>query len=292
MIKTSCKECVFATIHLSKVLLDPNKKNEAKQDGCMLGKLERFKEIGTSIKEVDGFAEIQGRICMFCRDQKWVKEKGVKGSIAVKAVNEEAQIKHTYVVLYNTEDNINFLFETLEDIEHQSITPFEVYIINNSHRYKESQKIFDFTNNLFVNKGSVFFVQTIFNKFTGRDGDADVNYDNDYLMDLYLPKIKGNWFTIVQVPQKINNDFTKNLNDIINVKLEKFVALLPSYGLSGSTFQTYAARVLGGNRPDPNVEGLPLLSLIEKLNYAEEHKEEGSAFQEIMTKNLEEVCPI
>lgn len=265
MIRTSCKDCVFAL-----------KSKIGVQYGCSLNKLETFEKRGAEVERIDNHLEIVNRICMFCRDEKWAK----KNSILDEAVKKETNIKHSYIIIYNQGDCLNLLFETIEDLDNQTLTPSEVYVINNSHDYKISNKIFNHTKKIFENKCG-YYVQTVYNKFTN-----DELYDNDYLMSLYLGKVHGNWMTLLLPGQKVRKDFTLNLNNLINVDLEKICALLPKEGLSGSTYQVFVTKSFGGNYIILDEEDKPLLNLNEKLLYSERK------YKTNMVRSLEEVCPI
>lgn len=245
-IVTLCESCVF------------NNRYGEKQIGCKLGKLERFLERGEA-SFVDGTnSYVIDRMCMFCRDNNWLKSNN--WSEAMNRINKETEIRHSYVVLYNKEDSFDSLKETLLSIKKQD-KQFQILVINNKDN-GESQQVFNFLKEEFRHFQH-YSVETIMPGF---------DHDDNSLMKTYISKIKGSWFTIVKAGFIVPPTFTHELQKALNDNLEKFVCAWKSPDdINLQTYMYYVAKGWGGNNPmaaDLEDEEAPILySLVEKIQY-------------------------
>lgn len=247
-IVTLCESCVF------------NNRYGEKQIGCKLGKLERFLERGEASFVDETNSYVIDRMCMFCRDSGWMKNKDFVE--AVNKINEETKIRHTYVILYNKLDAFYGLAITLNSINKQkNADKFQILVVNNKNR-NESGAIFEQLKT-YSHQFKHFSVESIMPGF---------DHNDNSLMKTYISKIKGSWFTIVKAGFIVPPTFTYELQKALNDNLEKFVCAWKSPDdINLQTYMYYVAKGWGGNNPmaaDLEDEEAPILySLVEKIQY-------------------------
>jgi hypothetical protein len=273
VIETSCKDCVFADYASS---MEPNGRWP---HSCMLGKLERFEEIGAKVELItegsDSYYKIKDRICMFCRDKNsdWGKE--VPEGERVATVLEEVKPKFTAVMIFNEGDHLSSLEGVLDRLYNQTIKPYQLLVVNNQSFIPAH----DITK-LFQEKYADLFnqapsVQTIFTR--NEDGTP---YHNDELMDLYgiFP---------LNCLHILPHNLIENLSNFLNDRLDRFVACSNSFI---EVYQTYIAKAYRGNMPftikltDDEENPPSFLLLKDKINYVAE-----KTGKQYMVKSLQEI---
>ena len=118
---TPCLGCTFMT------------NEEHKQIGCQVGRIEKYREQGADVIDVyddngNEFFVVNDRLCVYKRDKEWAK--GISKKKRAEEVNRELKLKYHAMVVYDYENDIDDLFETLDTLENQDNPPIIVTIMN------------------------------------------------------------------------------------------------------------------------------------------------------------------
>lgn len=255
--KTSCKDCFFATW------------NEDKQVGCSIGKLDKHRELGFKVVENNNSFEIIDKICTFCVNKNDEAIKNKSNEDAYKLIREKVALKFTAVVDFREGNTIGDLDDFCNSINRESVKPHQIVVVNNqkkitAHQISDFLKQYDLPH---------YQVQTLFI----RDLEGKP-YHIGALMDLYFPNIKGNFFGVYSLPYSFPSGLLSDIDKSITDDMDRFVAILSESG-NGNIFMSYAAKACRFNLPyDVGTEEEPkvLDLLVDKLQYlAEKNKEEG-----------------
>lgn len=182
MINTKCAFCLFRT-----------NDGDGFQNGCSLGRLNKFIDRGEAVKEEDYYSI--NRFCNTCRSEGYTKESVLK----------EVQISCTFIV-YGWND----YWQTLKSILKQTIMPTNTFVVFddmrlfNIDKYKEYQELFN-------NKNSPLIFKRYFEDKPFR-----------YIINDIVNKVETQFY--IPVKRQIKPDFIENYNKIINYDLKQLNA--------------------------------------------------------------------
>ena len=190
------------------------------------------------------------RICRSCRDQKWAdKTKLVSLDLLKEKVIEETKLKLTFVVFFNNDDLLSDLEACLESISKQTMAPLEIILVNNQNNFEAS-----LIKKILANQKCEWRHHKILHK----------NYSPEFAFDDVLPQIHGQYYTLVNLPCNIPEDFVEKIHISLNQRMEKFVAL---EGDNLVTIQTLVTKSFDGNFPSKVEESdeFPTTGILNKL---------------------------
>ena len=132
--KTSCEKCCFAIFQ--DLQPESTETPVATQTGCRLGRLDKFKKVGTPVRtkltDDNRFVYVIERLCLAARTSDW--SKGLSDEEKVKKVREELRLAcHVYVpaIAASPED----IEKTLDSLVGQNLKPVAAEVlVSGRHR--------------------------------------------------------------------------------------------------------------------------------------------------------------
>jgi hypothetical protein len=236
--RTLCRDCIFASF------------TDGVQEGCVLGRLEKFKSLGTEVSiEIDPEKEkqyyvINDRYCMACRNDKWLQNLDDSEDHVTK-MKDEMSIQYSAIVFHNS--SLKDLKQTLLSLESQNPKPKNIKIVRKpscEHSLTEISKC----------------CQTLEVKWTVRNFLSEMN-DNECI-DLILksPSVAA-FYCVFYSGFDVPSDTMYNVNDFVNEKLNHFAMLLPNDSGNGMMVQSIVHKLCEGN------SGLPLKEKMEQAEW-------------------------
>lgn len=226
-IHTACRDCCFADFE------------DNTQDGCLLGLIHRYKNLGVEIVEAydeEGmeFSIINGRFCKFKRSMGWYS---TKTSPYIDVLNECAPRIEYFI--YTDDDSYKNLHDTLDSIRTQTIKPKAINIINNGveGRVRLAQKELEAF-------GVAWSIQDIVEE------DADM----DRCVDIACKGCKSTYMLVCRSGMILPVDFTLKLDHLVTIELKQvayvefekdfyMTHLLGYRSLFGGRGQSYQSKV-------------------------------------------------
>lgn len=236
MIETSCRDCIFAVF------------NEGHQNGCELGKLEKFhRRDETYIKDIDNdwFYTIK-RFCNTCRNQEWLDKPGNSKEKAI----EEAKFQYSAIVIENSKVNQEEIKEnlvrSLDSLKNQQPLPQSIVMVlcnpnldvNNTRYFINDW----FRNNALIIPFSFVIPQEVENR------------DNFDLLDYGVEKIDSAFYVGLESGYLLLDDFIDALDYKLNTKLDQFCVIKGlkrnsfEYDIHELVVQTLVHKAMGGSK--------------------------------------------
>ncbi|HEX5186262.1 MAG TPA: hypothetical protein VFV86_05170 [Nitrososphaeraceae archaeon] len=252
-IRTTCKECLFAT-YTNNI-----------QTGCQLNRIERFQQLGmlTPIYEDNkSYFEIE-RFCNRCRNDSWknivVEEKGPYADLKQEVI-DETRIKVSFLVYIDDNTNLGDLEQLVANVDQQSLPAHEIVTVNNG---QIKPKLI--TDILLNGKSKWKNVQIKWEE-TNKEFALDEGYKN----------VEGMYFAQVDLPCIISPLLIELLDLELNEKLNRFLYIKFGENPNLHIYQRYITNCLKGNNPfefyDDNII---VNNLAEKIQYfANKNKQE------------------
>ena len=224
MIKTSCKNCIFATVENSK------------QTGC---KLKRHEKLGIDSQSPDGYFSLS-RFCNTYRPKDWLKHLSLDESINLTdTVLNEVKPNVGFFIIFNGDTKgcvSEKLKPTIDCLKNQDIPPKYVAVINNKVEYNED------------------IHELLISSF-----DEEQTYTHVVQM-LYQPEIleavideafthaKNGWAYVCNAGEDIDKNLITKIHKRINLDMKQLVVIEPYEGtLNGLLFQAALFKFLNGN---------------------------------------------
>ena len=272
LINTSCKDCIFA-IWSSQIEKDI-------QIGCEFNRLEKFKKNGgiSTIKldkNENQFCEESEvileyykipRFCNYCRNNEWVKDNRVEGN-AKELVVEENRVGLTFIIYADKKTTVKDLEKIISLINSQEQPAVEVILVNNKSNLGDEETIC-VLNTLFIPWRRVFI---------GQDA-APMNFALDeayrYVKTGFIGEFRA-------TPSSLPSNAISNLEDIINNKLERVLAISYKSVPGFNIFQMKLVKLLSGNtRIEFHKDGKLCEGVYDKLKYFVEQQKKPEYIRE------------
>ena len=235
--QTACRDCAFAEF-------DGNS-----QTGCKLGKIEKFKQNGASVKEVfdetdKEYFVIDGRFCVFWRRPSWLKKNEVVKLGAEKAARKEVQARFAAVVHISESSSPKDVEKTVDSLLKQNPQP-EKLVFANTSSIKPSKLVAlgkHFSINLQIPKEkgcSYWKIEQI------KEDDVDFSRAVDIAVK-GLSANDQNYYCGFNAGFEVPIDFTNKIDSSINDDMNRFL-LLTSENENGFVGQIHMHKSIGGN---------------------------------------------
>lgn len=226
--RTLCRDCIFASFE------------KGVQQGCTLGRLEKFKNLGTDVsmeKDTDKdkqYYAINDRYCMACRNEKWLS--GLDESTDhVEAMRKEMSLQYTAIIFH--ESTLDDLNKTLRSLSAQSPKPKNLKIVRRpSCKYKVEEA---------AEVCKQFEIPWVVRNFISESSEHEC-------IDLILrsPTMSA-FYCVFYSGFEVPVDTMANVNDFVNEELQQFAILLPNKEGNGKMVQTLVHKMCYGNREEP-----------------------------------------
>ena len=241
MITTSCEGCVFANY------------NNDQQSGCQLGRADKLTyEMGK-----DGHYMVH-HFCNTYRPEEWLKELSLEQyETRHDIVINETIPRVGFFIVFDPNHEIDELRTTLEDIQHQTITPRYVAVINSKVEYNpEIQEMFKEMFNL---EDTMHHIVQV----------SHMPDDHNLLIDEAFTHAKNGWLYINYSGERIDRELISKMHTRININMKPLVIVKPYEGIKGMLFQTSLFKLLNGNKTkvyhDKTVDNRPFLDKVESM---------------------------
>jgi hypothetical protein len=232
--RTLCKDCIFGSFV------------DMKQEGCVLGKLDIYKQQGADItRELyeptdKEYYVINNRYCMSCRNSKWL-ESLPEGEDHLQKLKDEIEVQCQVIVFDNS--NEEDLIKTIESVKSQTTEPLKITV---AHRPSSQTDVTSLSEKLQY-LGDIFEIRVFLEEYS--DGKC---------IDMCTSQLSPQYYCIVQSGFIMPSDTLYNLNDFVNEKLMQF-SIIEADDDNNCMFVPYSVhRVLQGN------SGKPLVKKIEE----------------------------
>ena len=222
MVRTLCKECVFAT------------HEEDIQVGCELGRLEKYKLLGCVVdaEEVETGKKsfvIDNRYCLACRNKDWGEK--IDEEKWVEVVREEMLLQFQSIVFHNKGEEE--LKKTIGSMMEQSLPPEKIIIVSKPDSVYPPEKLVEYMDSL----GIEWKIQNILQP---RMKDAQCI---DIVQDI-APK---QYYAVFYAGFLAPKDFFKTINDAVNESMLQFAMLSPNSSGNGMVVSSTVHRYYYGN---------------------------------------------
>ena len=220
MITTSCEGCVVANY------------NNDQQSGCQLGRADKLTyEMGK-----DGHYMVH-HFCNTYRPEEWRKELSLEQyETRHDIVINETIPRVGFFIVFDPNHEIDELRTTLEDIQHQTITPRYVAVINSKVEYNpEIQEMFKEMFNL---EDTMHHIVQV----------SHMPDDHNLLIDEAFTHAKNGWLYINYSGERIDRELIAKMHQRININMKPLVVVKPHEGIKGLLFQTALFKLLNGNK--------------------------------------------
>jgi hypothetical protein len=213
IIRTLCKGCVF------------KEEKDGVQTGCKLGRIATFLSRGVEVLYEDN-AYIIKKLCNACRDQEWGKDK----DNFFDSLRSEIEPTIDYIVHDDeSEPNLDQIRKTLDSIILQDIKPNLIIV---SVRKSAGE---------------------IYNQLTELGYKVKVTLSlladfRDKMIDGCFKQCEGQFYTVVDAGQEIDQTFSYIINHLLNERLENFVLLEDGTPELPTVIFSKIHPMLGGNR--------------------------------------------
>lgn len=213
-ITTHCKDCVF------------NIKKDGDQEGCKLSRIERFIELGQAeLREYDGNRHYAiNRLCNACRNSAWADTK----KDIMSALKREINLNIDYLVLA-PDNSLEKICATIDSLDAQDHQPNVVVICVSSNAEYVFKRLRNYT------KLNVFVTQFA------------VDFDPVYWTDHAIKHCNGDYYSVVNAGEQVNNLHAYIANYLFNEQLEQFL-ILEGESPMPTLYQMTVHKLLVGNK--------------------------------------------
>lgn len=249
MIETYCKNCVFKILDINGI-----------QTGCSLNR--------TSVLPIDRKQDgyfVLSRFCNTNRPDEWLQSLSFEESQKSKEiVLQEVVPRIGFFIKLDTsvEDPINKLESTILDIVNQEIYKARYVIISND-KVEYNPDIQSLLTKYFDFEQTKYHITQIVEK----------PLNDNLLIDESSRLFLNGWLYVTTSGQKIDINFMKIINDLINFKMKSVSVILPYDEFNGLVFQTALFKFLCGNKKrridDDTFDDRPFLEKIKDLQSSE-----------------------
>lgn len=233
--ESHCSKCIFATY------VDNWSGPHGIQDGCKLGRLEKFKKQNLTRVDETGHFVVKG-ICNTNRGQEWANH--YKGADLIEKVKKEIQIGIDIVIL-SLKDPVENLESKLEKtidkcLKQKDIKPPRIIVVVQNPK-ANFKSLYNNLSALIESYDIRFQLMQI----------PDQEMDISECVNMAIIKCKSQYSAVFQLGNDIPIDFISKFNKLINEDLAKIVLVEPFETYSGMIVQTKLFRLLGKNKDAP-----------------------------------------
>ena len=245
---TKCKSCIFGVFE------------DKKQTGCVLGKLDIYKEQGTRITRE--FSErtqreyyvINDRYCMACRSDSWL-DSLPEGTDHLKKMQEEMAIQCQFIVMYD--DDLVDLIKTCNSIENQRLKASRLTIADRPHAA--------FSDDLFLAESTASIRAANVKVMLERLSDFETRFeirsisdpvDDGKAIDMCVDFARPQYYCVVQAGCEVPETMLEELNDFVTNKLIQFSLISADEHNNYMVVPFSVHQYLNGNIQKPLVEKL------------------------------------
>tara|TARA_Y100000310_G_scaffold343366_1_gene450638 strand:- start:1207 stop:2037 length:831 start_codon:yes stop_codon:yes gene_type:complete len=238
-ISSCCRGCNFS---------QTKKREDGKnlQTGCELGRVEKFKSLGTEVnldENENGEFFTISRFCTCYRPEEWIitlseEEK----SDLTKTVREEISVRMGIIILFDcsshTEDQLK---STIESFGRQTIAPRYVVVVSSRAEYNELIHSLLIDNFPDKKQTNVHLVQC-----------TDEDLQDYFKIDEAFKHALNGFYYVINAGSKHSDDFIEKFDSYINDELSQVVMVKPNDGLGGLLMQASLHKMLSGSRTKLN----------------------------------------
>jgi len=265
-VHTTCRHCVFAEF------------KDKTQTGCALNKLQDYRDAGVEILEVfddtdTNFSLINGRFCLFYRNEEVMKSH--PRNMWEKITKLSTKCAYQVIVFFEPTHHFIDLKRILKNLKNtQEIEPNLVTVINKQYLpYSENPTNFEKPSHLLELLTDLNFHQ--FSLKNVYDGDLTDRALLDLVFDSTV-KLPYPMYTAFRANFNIPEDFSKNLNDAILIKMMQLGFVTPLDDLNGMIVNKTLHKKHSGNAFGIHLEDKLL-----------EFEDNGASF----IHRVEDICP-
>lgn len=239
VVTTLCKNCIFSVKdHISNA-----------QISCSRGRLDKYKRLGVEIIPIhhdDGdYFLINGRTCIFCRDEEW---KNTYSDDIEFQLRKETNISYDAIIVSN--EDYKSIIRTVHSLEAQSFLPKRVTIILSNNEDEIAKSLMDY----FLEKAK--FAWRLHHLLEFSNSDVSLFKAIDHIVE----NQKSSFYTLANAGYKYQNIF-KRLNEKIVDEMCQIPCILPDKEQNGLICSVFLHKTLFGNRIDA------LVNKIENLKW-------------------------
>jgi len=253
IIFSSCENCVFFT----------------SPDTCSCGRLEKFKDIGVSVIEVQSNDKqekhkvINGRICNMYRTEDWAKATKISQGCSENVAREEIRLQCTFIILCpddkelneisdkskirsKSKEKISRIVKTMKSIDSSKVSPKEIILINES-----CIKPYDFVNYLRIQSEEA----GIKCKWRLEHFGNDEKYsEEDIFIKNILKTVKTGYCSVFYENEIVPQNYLSSIDNLLNDELKAFMIIKPEKGLSGIVINSILVKQFFGNSSKGTLE--------------------------------------
>jgi hypothetical protein len=226
LVETVCKKCIFS-------VKDPLTNQ---QFDCSRGRLNKYRKLGVSVRQdVDddgiGYFTIEGRCCIFCRDQSWLEANLLQDAYSFdveKQLLEETTIKYDAILIDN--GDYRSFKRTIKSLEHQLVLPQRVTVLSED----------EVNTKLIVN----YFLDNAKYKWNVKIVDGKPIYK---VIDDIVANQTSVFYTLSHTGYVYNENLFGELNERIVDNLEQIAVILPDEEGNGLVVSVMLHKGLLGN---------------------------------------------
>jgi|15BtaG_2_1085339.scaffolds.fasta_scaffold00006_42 hypothetical protein len=235
-IHTTCRNCVFA------------KFEKDRQKGCSLDKIKDYKEAGIEVLEVfdeshKEFYLINGRFCLFYRTQELMKD--YPRSSWEDIARMTTKCPYQAIIFFEKGSTLLQLKDILHNLKTQEVVPNMVTVINQQYIdfVKDPENNIQPSSILEAIQDQEFYQYSCKNVYDDSLSDRSwIDLVFDSTGDLSYP-----FYVVFRSSFKVPEDFSKELNDAILIKMMQVGFGKPVDDLNGMIVNRTAHKKHGGN---------------------------------------------
>lgn len=222
----SCNGCIFATY------------DDIIQNGCELGKLEKFQEQSRASMTPEGYYALDG-ICRSCRGEAWGHAN--IGTNLIAAVERETRINMD-IVLYSIDDDVDMLDKPLlraikNCIDQKVIKPRSIVVVVKNANVDSWIKLYRNLQDL-THEHDI-----LFNLVRVMEDEADINR----CLELGIEKCNSQYVATFDLHNAISSNFICRFHNVVNEDLRRVLMVEPQRDYHGMIIVNKIFEILGGN---------------------------------------------
>ena len=220
---------------------EKTKSGKQLQVGCELGRIKKFRELGTEMtldKSENGKFFTIERFCTCYRPDEWIATlSNEEKKDPVKAVREEISIRMGVIILFNCDHTEEELKRTIRCFSKQTISPRYVVVVNSKVEYNELAHSLLTESFPDKEKTNVHLVQC-----------ADKDLEDFLKIDEAFKHFLNGFYYVVNSGTEHSSDFIEKFDSYVNDELSQVVMVKPNDGVGGLLMQASLHKMLKGSR--------------------------------------------
>jgi hypothetical protein len=231
LIRTSCKECVFA-MYVGKTQMD-----------CSLGRLDKFRKVGVPVIEsYDDNKEffVIERFCNTYRTEDWKPryKKITKEDSALK----ESQATFDFIIIHDSTQGVDSLDKTLSDIKQQTVLPKKVVVVEKGGKDKMGI--------IGVLERHLSDLPVSYRYVVYMDDEYEGSLD---FIDESFKQVDSMYYCVLDSSKDVMANIIKRVDTIINQDMRPLSVVKPDDGYHGLVVQSILHQELLPEAEDRNI---------------------------------------